>query len=472
MGLISASRDRTRSLLLASALVLGSVCLITILFWQGMASLVNYAYPTTALVVGLWLYGTRPALYLGFTWWIWFVTPFVRRLVDYGIGHFTPTSPVMLAPYLVTGIAVLTLFRAGKRLARRDHVPFLLLLLGIGYGYLIGLIKVGPMSAIFGALNWLLPVLLALHVYLLPGLAEAHKKIVAKTFAWGVLVMGVYGLLQYVSVPPWDAQWLLDSDMWITMGRPEDGQIRIFSTLNSTGPFAYVLVAGLLLLFSNSNTVGRLAAAPGYFSLLFSLVRSAWGGWFVGLAYLAWRLKGKLRMRLVGLLAVTAMLSIPLFMLAPNTDRATERAATLTNLEEDASFRTRVGIHRRGATAVLRTPIGRGVGAYGPAAKLSKGGVASIDSGIFAVVLTLGWIGTLLYVSGLGWLLGRLFRLDARLADPFVTSLTAVTFAFMAMMIFLNQLNGVTGAVVWPFLALALTLGKHSVHPAEEPVIA
>lgn len=460
MGLITASRDQTRSVLLATSLAILSACVIAILFWRGHPALVKFAYPGAAGVVGLWLYSTRTPLYLGFTWWIWFVTPFVRRLVDHGVGHFDPTNPVMLAPYLVSAIALLTLLRAAGRLSRRSHLPFLLALLGIAYGYLIGLTKVGPLSATFALLNWLLPVVLALHIYLLPDLVERHTQIVKRTFAWGVLIMGLYGLLQYVAIPPWDAQWLLESDMWVTMGRPQDGQFRIFSTLNSTGPFAYVMTAGLLLLFASPGLVGRLAAAPGYFGLLLSLVRSAWGGWLVGVGYLAWRLQGKMKTRLVTLLAVGVVLSVPLFLFAPNTDQAAERAETLTNLEKDASFKARLGIYRRASAAFLRTPIGHGLGNYGTAAKLSKGEVVSFDSGIFNVLLTLGWGGSFLYGGGLIWLLFRLFRVDPHLTNPFVTTLAAVTFAFIAMMVFVNQLSGVMGVIVWPFLGLALALAR------------
>jgi hypothetical protein len=466
MGLIAASRNKRDSVLVGISIGLFSLGGMLILFWRGHPALVNYAYPAAALGMGLWFYSTRPALYLGFTWWVFFVTPFVRRLVDYWVGYFNPMSPVMLAPYLVAGVSILTVVNAAGKLARRAFLPFLLALLGVLYGYAIGVVKVGVMSATFGLLNWLLPVLLAIHVCLLTNLTREHEKVVLSTFSWGVLIMGVYGIWQYTAVPPWDAKWLLESGMWKTMGRPEVGGIRVFSTLNSTGPFAFVMTAGLLLLFSGRSMVSWFAAIPGYFSFLFTLVRSAWGGWFVGVAYLAWRSTGTLRKRLLLLLGLTAVLSIPLFVYAPNTDRASNRAETLTNLQDDHSFQSRLGLHIYGAGAFLSTPIGRGIGNYGTAAKLSKGEVRSFDSGVFAVLLTLGWFGSLLYVGGVCWLLFRLLMADGKRAPPFVTTLSAVVFAFMSMMLFLNQLNGVTGVIVWPLLGLASTVVRTRQSPS------
>jgi thiol:disulfide interchange protein len=91
---------------------------------------------------------------------------------------------------------------------------------------------------------------------------------------------------------------------------------------------------------------------------------------------------------------------------------------------------------------------------------MSKGEVVSFDSGVFAVLLTLGWIGSLVYVGGLIWLLIRIFRSERHVEDLLVTTLTGIVFAFMGMMIFLNQLNGVTGVVLWPLLSLALVTVK------------
>jgi hypothetical protein len=455
MGLLAASRDATRSTYLAGALAVLGLSACALLVWWDLVPLVGYAYPGTALLIALWLYGARTPLYLGFTWWIWFVTPFVRRIVDYNLGHFTPVSPVMLAPYLVTAVALLTALPSARRLLHRRHVPFLLVVGGIAYGYLVGLIKVGALSATFALLQWIVPVALALHIALLPSLFSAHRRVILSTFVWGLLVMGTYGVAQYIHVLPWDAQWLLESGMWVTMGRPGEGSVRIFSTLNSTGPFAYVAVAGLLLLFVRGGRLSSLAAVPGSFCLLFSLVRSAWGGWLVGMAVLAWQLTGALKARLVKVLVVTVVLSVPLFVFAPNTDRAVQRAETLMNLEGDTSFRARVGVYERGARELVSTPLGVGLGNYGTAAKLDRGDVVSFDSGVLAVALTLGWLGTLLYGTGLGWLLVRVVASRPSRPPP-LSAFVSIVVSFLFLLLFVNVMVGVLGMTVWTFLGLSL----------------
>ena len=55
---------------------------------EGLDTL-NYAYLAATLAVGALLYWRRPGLYIGFTWWLWFLTPEVRRLVDYQQGWTT-----------------------------------------------------------------------------------------------------------------------------------------------------------------------------------------------------------------------------------------------------------------------------------------------------------------------------------------------------------------------------------------------
>ncbi|MCA3793689.1 MAG: glucose-6-phosphate isomerase, partial [Burkholderia sp.] len=69
------------------------------------------AFPVLAIAVGIWLYFKSPARYVGFMWWVWFLSPEVRRLADWSKGAFTPTSLIQVAPLAVTMIAGLGLLR-------------------------------------------------------------------------------------------------------------------------------------------------------------------------------------------------------------------------------------------------------------------------------------------------------------------------------------------------------------------------
>ena len=97
-------------------------------------SMLELLYPLGALTVGVLLYWRYPALYLGFAWWLWFLTPEVRRLVDYQQG-WNPESPVMLAPLLVTALGFFALLRHLPELRLYRFFPFGLIFLGLLYGY-------------------------------------------------------------------------------------------------------------------------------------------------------------------------------------------------------------------------------------------------------------------------------------------------------------------------------------------------
>jgi len=245
------------------------------------------------------------------------------------------------------------------------------------------------------------------------------------------------------------------------MGRPEATEFRVFSTLNSVGPFAGFMMVGLLVLFDGRGLAPRLAAIPGYGSFLLSLVRSAWGGWVVGVAVMFTRLGEYSRSRTVAILVVSVALSVPLLILAPNTEQVTSRMDTITELDEDNSMRARVRLYQGAGLNAILNPLGQGIGSLGLAAKLSDAGrTMSFDSGVLAIPLTLGWPGSLLYLGGLIWMLLQALRISTYNADSFAVIAVSIVMSFMAMMVFANQLKGLHGMMVWSFLGLALS-SKH-----------
>src|ERR1700689_1401054 len=79
----------------------GLVAVSAICLLAGTGATLRILYPTMALVVGVFLIFTSKPTYTSFTWWLWFLSPFLRRLIDYHSGWVDP-SPVLLAPLLVT----------------------------------------------------------------------------------------------------------------------------------------------------------------------------------------------------------------------------------------------------------------------------------------------------------------------------------------------------------------------------------
>ena len=97
--------ESNQALFLTTGVLMLCVCTVVLLYWTQHADLLNFLFPFLGIVVGGLLYATRPAVYIGFTFWIWFLTPFIRRVVDYQVGEFTTVSFIMLTPYLVSGFA-------------------------------------------------------------------------------------------------------------------------------------------------------------------------------------------------------------------------------------------------------------------------------------------------------------------------------------------------------------------------------
>lgn len=446
----------TQAVLLATGITLVSIGLFVLLAWGQQVHILLYLYPVAVLAAGGFFYTTRPSLYVSFALWIWFLTPFVRRVLDYQMGVHSSVSLVMLTPYLLSAYSFFTFLRYGKYLRLRSFFPFTLAMLGVLYGYVIGIIKSGFFSPTFDLLEWMLPILFGFHLAVYWREYPALRAIVRKTFIWGVLVMGTYGLIQYVYPPAWDMFWLVQSGMTSSMGRPEAFSFRVFSTLNSTGPFAMVLMAGLLILFDGSGPLARVAAVPGYVSFLLTLVRGAWGGWALGLGFLILRLRNQLRMRLIVILGVGIVLSLPLLLYPPIAQRVGGRVNTLSNIEQDNSLRARQGLYRSATGRALLNPIGEGLGSLGRAAKLSEGQTNTFDSGVLAIPMTLGWPGTLLYGWGLYLLVRSLFGIREERTDQFAVVAAGIALSYIVLLLFANQMLGLKGVIVWSFISLAI----------------
>ena len=456
MDLLTANQDSDRAIAMAISLVALSLCGLIALAWAGYTSLVKVAFPVTTVVIGIWLYASHTAFYLSYTWWIWFITPFVRRLVDYELGWHDPRSLVMVAPLGVTGIALITVIQKGRLLSgNRTYFPLFLALIGLAYGYLVGLVRVGIVGATLDLLQWILPIVFCFHILISWHLYPDFRKVIRTTFTWALILIGGYAVVQYLVAPPWDMYWMVESGMTSSMGHPYPGQFRVFGTLNATGPFARIMMAGLLLMLEGKGFLPLFASAPGYLSIAFSNVRAAWGAWFVGLIYLVIRLRGKLRSRLIRVLAIASVLAIPLFIYMPDTGRVVERAQGLSTIQEDGSFQARLSLHITHAPRILSNPVGTGIGAFGRAAKFNDDISGFMDSGFLELPLTLGWIGSFFYLTGLIWMTVRVVRLTAQTADPFAVVATSIGLAFLSMMLFNIQVKGLGGMAIWMFFGLA-----------------
>jgi hypothetical protein len=436
-----------RAGLVAGALLLFSLVAVGLLYWLDLPQLYNFTYFGASVFIAGWLYAARSPWYYGFVMWSWFLASFVRRVVDYQLGTYTPPglSLSLLTPFAVTLLAVLDIPRYGRLLVQRSFLPFLLCLSAVLYGYLIALSLQGPVNATVALLNWLPPLIIGFHLFVRQHAYRRHRHVAQRVFTWGMLLLGLYGIAQFFLAPPWDVFWMVHSEM-NSIGRPEAMQIRVFGTLDSPGPYAIVMLTGVILLLVSFSPTSLLAAVPGYTSFLLSMVRGAWLGWIVALGVLIVRLTGRLRTRLIVFAAVIAVLVVPIFMMSGTLgEMAGSRLATLTNIQQDGSYQARTNLYQETLLVALMSPVGHGLGSR------------NVDSGVVTVLWQLGWPGTALYSLGLFLMFKQAFRGRGR----FAVAATAVAVSLLFQMLASNQLAQISGIIFWSMLSLAAAAHYH-----------
>ena len=198
---------------------------------------VHYEFPVLSLFAGAILYRRKPAAYVSFTIWLYFLSPLIRRIVDFRSSWVDP-SPILLAPLLTTCITAWFLLTSLNRSwFRRSSWPYGLALVGIAAGALCGVV-VNPnkKDVLASCLNWVAPICFGYYMAAFPFNRHQLKRAVTRTFIGGILVMGLYGLYQFAQAPAWDCNWLdmvTGGDISVSaLGRPEPFGLRIWSTMD------------------------------------------------------------------------------------------------------------------------------------------------------------------------------------------------------------------------------------------------
>jgi len=440
------------------------VIAIAALVLLGRGAALGLVFPTLGFLLGVFLFATSPAQYIGYSWWLWFLAPEVRRFVDFH-SAWHPISPVMLTPLLVAGLSAVTLVRRSPALRLRELAGFALVVVALFYGFVVGFAKTGPFAASFAILNWAVPVAFAFHIAASAAEYPSHRSALRRSFTLGTLVMGVYGVFQYFVLPPWDQFWLVNVDM-PSQGYPYPTLFRVFSTMHSCGPFAFIIGAGLLLLMTGGGVLRLPAAAAGVASFALSLVRAAWLGWVVGVIVLLAKLRLAMRLQLVLAAVLVAAIGGPILLNSPLSGPVGERIGSLTALDQDESYADRRQFYKDFLGVALSDIAGEGIGSTGTATKLSNNGEMGeygyFDSGVMQLPFVLGWFGCAVYVAGLLALLRQGVFAAPPKGDDFAAAAQAIAVSIGVMLISDNTLVGVMGMGFWTFLGAGLAARRHA----------
>ncbi len=412
----------------------------------GAGGVLRVTFPAATFVVGAFLYWRHPVMYIGFVWWLWFLTSWVSRLVDYQSG-WDAQRWMNVAPFLVTGLTVITLWRKVRLLTQPVYFPFLLVFAALLYGLGMGLLQNAPGAVLIAGLKWGTPVLFGFHLAVNWQRYEAHRRITQQAFLWGVLLMGSYGVVQFLSAPAWDQFWLLQTELK-SFGRAEPLGIRVWSTMNAPGTFSMYLMAGLVLLFGSKGALRWGTTVPGYLSLLLTLARTAWGAWLVSFVLFVIPLERRLQLKILLVVLLLGACVYPLTMSAPFAELVSARFSTFSQLEDDGSLKERRAIYERGRSAVATNLIGDGIGRT-----FSED---LMDSALLDLLLTLGWCGTTMYLLALGVLLFQNTRAVSGARDAFLRAAYAIGLTMTLTLLITSQMIDVTGVLYWSFLAFPL----------------
>ncbi|MFB2768136.1 O-antigen ligase domain-containing protein [Pelatocladus sp. BLCC-F211] len=440
--------------------IVGLVLVVVVSIFAGGAA-ARPIYLVGTLGVGVFLYLRYPLLYIGLTWWMWFLTPLITRLIDYRSG-FDASRSLLVSQYLVTLLTLHTALKNLPQSARKGGMPFVLAFLGVFYGFMIGFVKTTPFTAARGMLDWLTPISFGFFIFINWREYPQYRQTIIRTFVWGVLVTGIYGVIQFMIAPEWDRFWL-ESIKLTSFGDPEPFKLRIWSTMASPGPFASMMMTGLLLLFTTSEFVRIPAAAAGYLAFLLTMVRTLWGCWVVGTLTLLSSLKPQIQMRLMVTVLIMAICVVPLTTMEPFAEVIATRLETFTNLEDDNSAQVRQGIYRDGLGKAMTNILGNGIG---NTFIVNEKGVLEpivIDSGILDMFFTLGWFGAIFYLGGLILLLFQIFQFSEPRFDPFMAAARAIGLANFATLPLGSGMLGISGMILWGFMGIVLAGHKYYV---------
>jgi hypothetical protein len=445
-----------------------------------LGKVVEAFFPLGAFAIACLLYRRSPPHFMGFVCWLFFLAPLVRRVADFGNGFFNDKSMIMMAPVLAVALCGLPLITDANTLGQRRNAPLVMIVVGLTYGFFVGALQAGFAPALYTLINWVFPPLVAFYLNVTWQHYPAYQRVLLRTGLYGGLLMGVYGIIQYIFVPPWDLFWFLQIKA-TAFGNPVPFGLRVWSTMNSPGTFAVTIMYLIQMSLASSERIRIPMALASIPALLFTSVRTCWAGLVIGLIYPIAMLDGRSRRRLLGAIVGAAVLCAPVMMFDQVSGSILKRVNSVDNLSEDNSFQSRAVFYQYFLTTALTDVSGEGLGATGLGAKLSSDATKAaqaggFDSGVMEVPFVLGWPGTLLYVGGIFMLMWRAF-LSSRLRprDRFAICGVGVALAIFSMMIMTNTLISVTGmfyfiGVTMP--VMGLRYARHAAHASKKAAAA
>ena len=432
----------------ASLLVGGVVAIIT--------------FPLCSLAVGWFFYRRYPLFYCSYVWWMWFVGSLIRRIIDLRCGYITP-GPWHLAAGLITGMSILTLLKYLPKAKKLGGMPFVLAAAACLYGYVINLVNQGFTDfdqGTFLLFGWLAPIAFGFHIFIHWRDYPSYRRNFQRTFLWGVLFMGFYGIVQYVFAPPWDSFFLksirLEADV-LSFGDPKPFGIRVFSSMDSPQAFAGMVGVGLIMLFCIRGSQQLLANGVGYLSFLLTLARSGWLSWLFSILVFFMALKSNLKIRMLIALSMTILIILPITTIEPFSEVIGERIETLGDTDDDGSLKARTGAFNLLIGYAATEFVGYGLQSpIKPNVKLSSTYDVG-DNGVLVILFALGWMGAFPYLLSLLSSIFQIIRASTKNNDFMLQIAYAIVIGQLSQIYFKSIFYGNFAMILWGFVGIGMS---------------
>lgn len=415
----------------------------------------------------LWL-AVRDALHLSTAIFaVWVFSRLVRRLVDWHDGHFSSLTAISMLPLMATSALLIPTMPRIKEFRRSLIEPLLLVIIPIGAASAWGAFRYG-LSVIPDAGNWILPFLFLPYFSLKPLTASDQIRVVRSLIVLAV-VSAVYGIYQYLYLPPWDSLWLVQSGMTSSMGSAEPTKIRAWGPMGSTGVAGgfWAMIIVLVVADTGWKRIYRVASILLLsLALLTTMVRT---GWFIALSGCFFtallRPRTQAKSSFVLMLGLASVISLALPYL-PGSERILTRIDSLTAIDSDNSFLIRVSIAERMLSKIVEQPMGVGIG-FKTVKKIAgnTSGIAGIDNGLGEVFWTLGIPGGLSLLAGLILLavkvrrfaaMKRLQRTHLDQIEMFNSLAIACFISLFCTLVISYVFDDLNGAVLWSLMGIAM----------------
>lgn len=394
-------------------------------------------------------------------WSYWLLIPMVRRILD--LSSTSPAAdPLSVLPFLATGMLALLELRE-VQLDRRART-----VLGLaGAAFLIGLpigLIAEPTAAVFAAMAYCAG-LSALILGWTDQVRLGGGATLRRTFLILLPPLALYGVAQYLfPLSSWDHHWVQTAGVH-SIGAPEAGHIRVFSTLNSYFTLAIVLAIGILFALGEGrrSLLGRLALVPLILALVFTFNRSAWLGLVIGmLVFVAVGRRQAASRVVVGVVVCLAALVV-LGNSNPTTRAFTERVTSLGAPGKDVSTQERLATTERLLPQSIRQPVGAGLGQAGIAAERLGGSeeasLVDVDDNYLALAYQSGPFALALLLVALAICIGAAAFASTH-AEQEQRPERGALLAILVMLVILTAsgevLFGISGAIFWYLCGVAL----------------